>query len=172
MGQFVTGLTVVTTVDDDGLPRGCTVSAFCPLSEEPPLVLVCIGRQRAICAELAHGPGYAVNILRADHGELARAFANPFADRFTGLPTTPGRHGIPLLDDAIARIECDLERVHDGGDHLIVIGRVVTADVAGGPPLLYSAGSFVDPTHTGLALGRRDTVPRPAAPPVAVVATG
>jgi flavin reductase (DIM6/NTAB) family NADH-FMN oxidoreductase RutF len=170
MGQFVTGLTVVTTVGRDGRPLGCTVSAFCPLSEEPPLVLVCIGRQRAICADLATGPGYAVNILRADHGELARTFADPAADRFTGLSTTSGEHGIPLLDDAIARIQCNRERVLDGGDHLIVIGSVVTADVGGGVPLLYSAGAFVDPTRTGLALGRRDVVPHQAVPPVTTAA--
>lgn len=165
MGQFVTGLSVVTSVAGDGRPLGCTVSAFCPLSETPPLVLVCIGRERAICSDLAMGPGYAVNILRADHGDVARTFADPTADRFTGLSTTSGRHGIPLLDDAIAQIQCDRERVVDGGDHLIVIGRVAAAEVRHGMPLLYSAGAFVDPRGAGLVLGHRNGVHPRGAPP-------
>jgi flavin reductase (DIM6/NTAB) family NADH-FMN oxidoreductase RutF len=143
MGQFVTGVTVVTTVLPDGSPAGCTVNAFCSVSEEPPLVLICIGRTRFMHDALVKSPGYVVNILRADQAAVARRFATAGADRFTDLPTRPGRHGIPLLNDAVAAMECDRTQVMDGGDHAIVLGAVRRLEVTGGSPLLYAQGKIL-----------------------------
>lgn len=144
MGQFLTGVTVVTTVLPDGSPAGCTVNAFCSVSEDPPLVLVCIGRERYMHDVLVGAPAYAVNILRSDQAEVARRFATADVDRFAGLPTHPGGHGIPLLSEAIASIECDRVGVLDGGDHVIVLGGVRRIWTEGGEPLLYMNGMFLD----------------------------
>jgi flavin reductase (DIM6/NTAB) family NADH-FMN oxidoreductase RutF len=144
MGQFATGVTVITTVTGEREPTGCTVSAFSSLSLDPPLVLVCIDRRRAMHQHLTAAPGFAVNVLRADQRELAVRFAGHGGDRFAGLRTTPGRHGIPLIDDAIAYIQCDLHSVLDGGDHAIVVGRVRELATHEGDPLLYAQGAFLD----------------------------
>jgi flavin reductase (DIM6/NTAB) family NADH-FMN oxidoreductase RutF len=144
MGQFATGVTVITGVDGDGDPVGCTVSAFCSLSLDPPLVLACIGRGRGVHGPLSEGPGYAVNVLARSQREIAYAFARPGHDRFAGLPVREGRHGIPLIEGALAQIQCDRYSVLDGGDHAIVVGRVRQVDLTEGEPLLYSQGAFLD----------------------------
>jgi flavin reductase (DIM6/NTAB) family NADH-FMN oxidoreductase RutF len=145
LGQFATGVTVVTTVSRGGAPAGCTVSAFCSLSLDPPLVLVCIGKNRRMHGLLTSAHGYAVNVLRDDQGDVARAFADARSDRFLEVGHRTGRNGIPLLAGAIAHIECDRYAVADGGDHAIVVGLVHALDVAQGLPLLYSQGVFLDP---------------------------
>ncbi|SFL39497.1 flavin reductase family protein [Geodermatophilus ruber] len=144
MGQFATGVTVITTVTEGSAPAGCTVNAFTSLSLDPPLVLVCIGRGRAMHPLLTEGPGYAVNVLAADQEPLAGTFARPGPDRFAGVAVRSGRHGVPLLEGAIAHIECDRYGVLDGGDHAIVVGRVRDLHVGDGEPLLYSQGAFLD----------------------------
>ncbi|WP_328610647.1 flavin reductase family protein [Amycolatopsis sp. NBC_00345] len=144
MGQFATGVTVLTTVTGEGRPAGCTVSAFSSLSLDPPLVLACIDRGRAMHEHLTTAPGYVVNVLRTDQRELAVRFAGRGADRFAGLRTRPGRHGIPLIDGAIAQIQCDPHAVLDGGDHAIVVGRVRALATHAGDPLLYAQGAFLD----------------------------
>ena len=144
LGQFATGVTVITTVGPDGEPAGCTVSAFCSLSLDPPLVLVCIDRARAMHALLTEAPGYVVNVLRADQRDLALRFARRGSDRFSGLTVRPGRHDIPHLGGAIAHLECDRHAVLDGGDHAIVLGRVRSVAVHDGEPLLYTRGTFLN----------------------------
>jgi flavin reductase (DIM6/NTAB) family NADH-FMN oxidoreductase RutF len=144
VGQFATGVTVITAVAPEGTPVGCTVSAFCSLSLTPPLVLVCIGRDRSIHRLLSDGPGYAVNVLRADQTELASRFAGSAEDRFAGVEYLPGRHGNPLLTGAISHLECDRYDVLLGGDHTIVVGLVRAVSVGDGEPLLYAQGAFID----------------------------
>jgi flavin reductase (DIM6/NTAB) family NADH-FMN oxidoreductase RutF len=144
MGQFATGVTVITTMTGERQHAGCTVSAFSSLSLDPPLVLVCIDQGRAMHQQLADAPGYVVNVLRTDQRELAVRFAGRGEDRFAGLRTTPGRHGIPLINGAIAHIQCDLHSVLDGGDHAIFVGRVRALATHPGDPLLYAQGAFVD----------------------------
>jgi flavin reductase (DIM6/NTAB) family NADH-FMN oxidoreductase RutF len=144
LGQFATGVTVITTVGPDGEPAGCTVSAFCALSLDPPLVLVCIDKARAMHRLLTTAPGYVVNVLRADQQDLALRFARPGGDRFSGLSLHHGRHGIPHLGAAIAHLECDRHAVLDGGDHAIILGRVQGLAVQDGEPLLYTRGTFLN----------------------------
>jgi flavin reductase (DIM6/NTAB) family NADH-FMN oxidoreductase RutF len=148
-GHFATGITVTTAVTPAGEPVGCTISAFCSLSLQPPLVLVCIGKGRYMHDILTSGPGYAVNVLRADQGWLANIFARPSQDRFSGVAHRMGQHGIPLLDGAIAHIECDRQAVYDGGDHAIVLGHVRGLAIAEGDPLMCSRGTFVDAASEG-----------------------
>ncbi|TDD73470.1 flavin reductase [Actinomadura rubrisoli] len=144
MGRFATGVTVITTVQPDGTPVGCTVSAFCSLSLDPPLVLVCIGKNRSMCHALPTAPGYVVNILSADQHPAALAFSRSGRGPFGAVATTPGPYGIPRLSGALAHVECDGYDVLDGGDHLIVLGRVTGLAVAEGRPLLYYQGRFMN----------------------------
>lgn len=141
LGRFATGVTVITTTTADG-PVGCTVSAFCSLSLDPPLVLVCLGRERSMHRALAAAPGFGVSILASDQGAVARDFARP-ADRFAGVAHVRGRYG-PHLRGAIAHLDCAVHEIRDGGDHVIVIGRVDALAVHTGEPLLYAQGAFLD----------------------------
>lgn len=141
LGQFATGVTVITTTTTAG-PVGCTVSAFCSLSLDPPLVLACLGRDRSMHRALTSAPGFGVSILASDQGVLARDFARP-ADRFAGVAHSPGRYG-PHLDGAIAHLDCAVHEIRDGGDHVIVLGLVDAVAVHAGEPLLYARGAFLD----------------------------
>lgn len=144
VGRFASGVTVVTTLGEDGAPIGCTVSAFSSVSLDPPLVLVCIDNGRFMHRALTTGVGFVINVLAADQADLAMSFARPAADKFTGVPFHRGRGGVPLLDGALAHLQCDRYAVLDGGDHAIVLGRVMTVGTAAGEPLLYSQGAFLD----------------------------
>jgi flavin reductase (DIM6/NTAB) family NADH-FMN oxidoreductase RutF len=141
LGQFATGVTVITTTTADG-PVGVTVSAFCSLSLDPPLVLACLSRDRSMHRALRSAPGFGVSILASDQGVLARDFARP-ADRFAGVGHSPGRYG-PHLDGAIAHLDCAVHEIRDGGDHVIVLGLVEALQVHAGEPLLYAQGAFLD----------------------------
>lgn len=141
LGRFATGVTVITTTAADG-PVGATVSAFCSLSLDPPLVLACLSRDRSLHRALTSAPGFGVSILAADQGPLARDFTRP-ADRFAGVAHSPGRYG-PHLLGAITHLDCATHEIRDGGDHVIVLGRVDAVAVHAGEPLLYAQGAFLD----------------------------
>ncbi len=143
MGQFASGVTVITTLTEDGTPTGCTVSAFSSLSLSPPLVLVCIDAGRFMHQQLSTAPGFVVNVLSAEQSNVAMTFARPSQDRFRGVNTHRGRRDIPLVDGAIAHIQCDRHDVLSGGDHAIIIGRVHDVRVSEGEPLLYAKGAFL-----------------------------
>ena len=128
MGHFVTGVTVVTSVDADGRPAGITVNALSSVSLEPPLVVVALDRRRFITPIIhAHGR-FAVNILGEDQQSLSDCFAGapvtPGREAFCGAAWTPGRTGLPLLDGAIASLECTVTGTYPVGDHDLFIGRV------------------------------------------------
>jgi flavin reductase (DIM6/NTAB) family NADH-FMN oxidoreductase RutF len=144
MGQFPSGVTVVTTLTPAGVPAGCTVSAFTSLSLDPPLVLVAIGNNRRMARLLQIATGFVVNILRDDQAGTAVDFAGHRPDRFTDLEWFPCRNGIPKLAKTICRLECSRWAVQHGGDHLIVIGSVESIDLADGDPLVYLRGRFVN----------------------------
>lgn len=145
MGQLAGGVCVVTTADRSGARFGLTVTSVTSVSLDPPLLLVCIdARSRALAPLRAGGP-LVVHMLSARQEGLARRFAGPAPDRFAGVAsrTLPG--GGPLLDGVLAAVECVVHRIVPGGDHEIVIGRVVGVH-AGSPgpssppnpsPLLY-----------------------------------
>lgn len=141
MSHFATGVTVVTTVLD-GEPYGMTVSAFCSVSLDPLLVLVCIDRSASLHDPLQQSRRFAASFLNEDQAALSRHFARSDrprgADGFQPTPYRAGETGCPILDDAIAFVDCELEAVYPGGDHSIFVGRVVAAGVRDGErPLLY-----------------------------------
>jgi len=141
LGHFATGVTVVTATED-GEPVGFTCQAFTSLSLDPPLVLIAPGKTSTSWPRIAQAGEFCVNIL-SDHQEaLSRDFAVSGGDKFTGVGWRPGGNGAPILDGALAWIECRFLRAHDAGDHEIVLGLVVDMGVNKGRPLVFYRGGF------------------------------
>lgn len=125
LARFVTGVTVVTAADAAGRPTALTVNAFTSVSLEPPLVLVCIDeRSRAVGAIRSRGR-FAVHLLAAGQGDLARRFARTGEDKLALLAEAPSALGNPLLRSWLALFECRLDAEHAGGDHRILVGEVL-----------------------------------------------
>jgi 3-hydroxy-9,10-secoandrosta-1,3,5(10)-triene-9,17-dione monooxygenase reductase component len=127
MGHFVTGITVVTTLDG-AMPQGITVNALSSVSLEPPLVMVALDRRRFITPTVMSARRYAVNVLSEEQQALSDCFAGaavqPGRDEFCGARWSPGTTGLPLLDGAIATLECTVVETFEAGDHVLFIGRV------------------------------------------------
>lgn len=141
LGQYPTGVTIVTS-SHDGQLFGMAVNSFAAVSLEPPLVLWSIRQEsRSASAFLAAGH-FAVSILADDQVEVAQAFGTAQPDRFERIAWREGLHGAPLITGAIAHLECSTETVHAGGDHHILIGRVVQAARLDGAPLVFSQGQY------------------------------
>lgn len=131
MGTAPAAVTVVTTIDSTGRPRGLTVGAVCSVSAEPPLLLICVDQASRTLSALRERGAFTVNFLRGDGAEVARRFASPIADRFAGIPWRPGQNGMPILDhDGLAHAECRTVEEIEAGDHVILIALVE----AGSPP--------------------------------------
>lgn len=143
LGHFCTGITVVTAMHE-GEPVGFTAQSFTSLSLDPPLVLVCPAKSSSSWPRISASGGFCANILADDQEAVCRAFATRGADKFRGIGWTPAPGtGSPLLTGSLAWVDCRLEVEHDGGDHLIAVGRVVDVGVAAdGRPLLFYRGGF------------------------------
>lgn len=141
MGHFASGVTVVTTRNGDET-AGLTVSSFCSLSLEPPLVLICIDRDVSSHDLIRDGGRYAVNMLASEQEELSRRFASRMEDKFDGIGVRSGLGGVPLLEDALAVVECVVEEAVPGGDHTIFIGRVERAETSTKEPLVYFRSGY------------------------------
>lgn len=124
-GQFVTGVTVVTTLDQHDQPVGLTVNSFSSVSLDPPLVLFCLGNESDTNRAFDTGLGFVVNVLAHDQHELSRRFAATMPDRFDRVAWESGHKGMPILDDALSVFECDLFESRPAGDHRILVGEVV-----------------------------------------------
>lgn len=150
LARFASGVTVVTARTPDGGDRGMTASAFCSLSLDPPLILVCVRKGNAMDGVLQGAAGFAVNLLGQDQVDLSNRFAGygaQPADRVDDLQPAAGPYsGAAWLPGAIARLDCALHQVLDGGDHHIYLGRVEAVDAPGARedqrPLLYFAGAY------------------------------
>lgn len=143
MKRFASGVTIVTTVDANGTWKGFTASAFCSLSLDPPLVLVCQARTSSSYEAFTRCDRFLVNILGQEHEELALQFARSGGDKFGDGRFRPGRvSGLPLLPDALAVVGCDVHARHDGGDHDIYIGAVYSCRVRNGAPMLHFDSRF------------------------------
>jgi len=142
LGRFASGVTVVTCKSKAGDPCGITVSAFSSLSLDPPLVLICIDKRASMYEELKEDCCFAVNVLAQDQESVSRRFASRDADRFKGIGYREGLTGSPLIEGALAFIECRIVHSYDGGDHTVFIGQVETSGVTEGKPLLYFRGGY------------------------------
>ncbi|MBM4360915.1 MAG: flavin reductase family protein [Deltaproteobacteria bacterium] len=143
MASFAASVTVVTTIGDDAKLVGLTATAFSSLSMDPPLCLVCVDKRGASHEAIATNRRFAVNVLAADQTELSNRFASRREDKFDGVAHSPGAvTGCPLLDGAIATMECELHEILPGGDHSIFVGRLVATSTKEGNPLLYFRGGY------------------------------
>jgi 3-hydroxy-9,10-secoandrosta-1,3,5(10)-triene-9,17-dione monooxygenase reductase component len=141
-GAFPTGVTVVTARGADG-PAGLTTNAFASLSLDPPLVLVCFDNASRTLPVVRESGRFAVNVLRRGQEDLAAVFASKRvqADKFADVTHTED-HGVPVLDDALAWMVCDLRELLPGGDHTVGIGAVTALGRADGEPLLFWRGEY------------------------------
>ena len=150
MGQWPSGVTVVTTVDDAG-PAGMTASSFSSVSLNPPLVSVCVARHLAMHTRIDQAGVFAVNILSKNNVDDGRRFAGMLpgvTDKFQGVQHHTAATGSPLLANTLGWVDCKLWARHDGGDHTIFVGEVLDAGIdKTAAPLLYhsrSWGQFAD----------------------------
>ncbi len=147
LGRFPSGVTVVTTKGADGSDQGMTVSAFCSVSLEPPLVLICIEKTASVYEALTSAPEFVVNILSAKQEQIARRFSIVDIDRFEGVGFSRTQNGIAVLDDALGIIECNRSALHDAGDHTIIVAEVEATRAENGSPLMYYRGGYAQLEH-------------------------
>ena len=143
LGTFATGVTVVTTIDADGLPRGFTANSFTSVSLEPALILVCIAKSAASCPAFKDAHSYAVNILAEHQRPVSTLFSSPGGDRFASVAWSTRATGCPIIEDVVAWLDCRMHEVVDAGDHYILIGRVVDHGHSTSRPLGYCRGAYV-----------------------------
>jgi 3-hydroxy-9,10-secoandrosta-1,3,5(10)-triene-9,17-dione monooxygenase reductase component len=142
LGHFATGVVIVTAFDGDE-PVGMACNSFTSVSLEPPLVLFCAAKSSTTWPRIQGAAKWAANILDDDGEEICRLFAQKGADRFARIAYTPGRTGSPILEDALAYVDCETLVEHDAGDHVIVVGSVVELGYQHeGTPLLFYRGGY------------------------------
>jgi flavin reductase (DIM6/NTAB) family NADH-FMN oxidoreductase RutF len=143
LGHFATGVTIITAVDGDE-PVGVAANAFTSVSLDPPLVLFCVARSSTTWPRIERARRFAVNMLGEHQEDLSRLFARKGADRFGQVDWHVGVGGSPVLHDVLAYVDCEFWAEYDGGDHIIVVGRVLdlgVTDRAG--PLVFFRGEYV-----------------------------
>jgi len=142
IGRFATGVAFVTAAPR-GEPTGLIVNSLASVSLDPPLVSFCPARSSLTWSRMRRAGRFGVNVLGREHEGFARRATPAGADRFAGLDWTRGRHGAPLLADALATLECEIVAEHPAGDHWIVVGHVDDTGVSPiDAPLVFFAGAF------------------------------
>lgn len=141
LGHFATGVTVVTGQGAQG-PLGFTCQSFSALSLEPALVLVAPSKASASWPGIAASGAFCVNVLAADQEALALGFAASGRNRFEGVGYHAGTSGSPVLEGALAYVDCRIDAVHEAGDHLVAIGAALELGLGEGQPLVYYRSGF------------------------------
>jgi len=149
MSHFATGVTIITAWDAEKRPTGLTASSFTSVSLHPPLILVCVSQKAQSYPAIKAAGRFAVNVLAQGQEAASRRFATsttaPGEEKFEGLEYRPGQLGLPVLPDALARLECTVVHAYPGGDHMIFVAQVESgewSDEAGKEPLLYFRGKY------------------------------
>lgn len=145
LGLFPTGVAIVTTMAPDGEPVGATVSSFNSVSLSPPLVLFSVARASSRFAVWNQARHYAVNLLRENQSKLSTDFARSAEDKWLGHIPSKGQGATVLLADALAHFECESYARYDGGDHLILVGRVTALSIPAPTatrPLVFFRGRY------------------------------
>lgn len=140
LGRFATGVTIVTCETDDG-PLAIAANSFSSLSLDPPLVLWSPAKFSRRFQPFNDAKQYAINILAADQVALCQTFARD-GTAFSDVAWSKGANGAPVLDGCLATFECTQAAVHDGGDHVIIVGKVTQAQMSDGEPLVFSKGAY------------------------------
>lgn len=141
-GAFATGVTVITTRQPDGTPRGFTANSFTSVSLDPPLLLVCLAKTAHSAETFANAPHFAVNILAEDQKAVSGLFASRTPDKFQNCAWSPGPADMPLIDGSLAQFTCANHQLVGAGDHLILIGRIEHFTTSEGQPLGYFRGTY------------------------------
>ena len=142
LGQFATGVTVVTTVDSSGQPVGMTVNSFNSVSLDPALILWSIDKSSLSYSAFTDGEYFAVHVLKGDQQHVSNLFAGRGADKFGQVKWHKGNGGVPQLDDCAALFHCRRTQNIDGGDHTILLGEVLEFSATGGEPLIFHRGRY------------------------------
>jgi flavin reductase (DIM6/NTAB) family NADH-FMN oxidoreductase RutF len=143
LGRFPTGVTVITTTAEDGRPVAVTIGSFTSVSLEPPLVLFCLAHQATCRPVFRACSRFVVNLLSEEQREHSIRFATPPGDRWEGLKWTRSDNGLPVFVGCLVTLECDVEAIHNGGDHDIIIGQVRRiGELKPGRPLLHFKGAY------------------------------
>jgi flavin reductase (DIM6/NTAB) family NADH-FMN oxidoreductase RutF len=145
MASFPSGVAIVTTVTEDGIPRGLTTTAVCSVSADPPTILVCVDLASRTLEALRARRSFVVNFIGAGRSELCRLFASKEEDKFAAVAWEPTSSGLPLLDeDALAWAECSTVHELAIGDHVLLVGGVEDGGVRPDlePPLMYYRRSW------------------------------
>ncbi len=144
MGEFATGVTIVTTANREGTPYGLAVSSFTSVSMDQLLVVVCMDNQLSGLSAFKESGKFGVNILAEDQSDLSDHFARGGTDRSEG-PYVTGKTGVPLLEGVLATMECEISTFYPGGDHILVLGEVKRTEILQPEkkPLLFYRGRYV-----------------------------
>ncbi|WP_343079453.1 flavin reductase family protein [Ostreiculturibacter nitratireducens] len=145
LGRYATGVTIVTAQSPEG-PVGMTANSFTSVSLDPPLVLWCPARSSGRFPAFAAASHYAIHVLAADQLDLCRRFAREGRD-FAGLGDKVTPEGAPALPGCLARFDCAAHAAHEGGDHAILVGQVLRAEMRAGDPLIFWGGRYGDFLH-------------------------
>jgi flavin reductase (DIM6/NTAB) family NADH-FMN oxidoreductase RutF len=140
LGCFATGVTIVTVQSDHG-PMGFTANSFASLSMDPPLVLWSPAKSSSRFAHFAGAQHYAIHVLAHDQTDLIKDFHRG-GPGFEGMSYHRNAEGVPLIPNTLARFECEQHATHEGGDHLIVVGRVLRCAMQDGAPLIFTKGRY------------------------------
>lgn len=167
LGNFATGVTIITARNADGEMAGATASSFNSLSMDPPLILWSCIKQARSCPVFESAARFVVNVLASDQIDLSNHFARQQEDKFAGIEWEKGIGGVPILPNCAARFQCETYDKLDGGDHWIFVGKVISFDDFGRSPLCFHQGSYAalfshpgassrlnDNASTGLGSGR------------------
>ena len=142
LGQFATGVTIITTLDGDGAPVGITASSFNSVSMDPPLVLWSLAKNAYSLACFEKAEYYNIHILGIDQEEMSNRFARPGTDKFNTIEFHAGRGDTPVLKDCAALLECRTRHQYDGGDHIIFVGEVLSHSHSAKKPLVFHQGQY------------------------------
>ena len=142
LGRFATGVAVMTGRDAGDLPVGITVNSFTSLSLDPPFILWCVAVGTHSGERFQPAEPFVVNILNSGQTDVAKRFADAGNDKFAGLSFSLNEERVPVLHDCGARLECVVEARYPGGDHAIIVGRVLRYQQAAADPLVFYGGKF------------------------------
>ena len=145
LGCFPTGVAIVTTLSETGAPVGLTISSFNSVSLAPPLILWSLAQSSECLDDFQARRGFAINILSADQTDLCNRFASAHDDRFDGISWAASAEGLPVLKDIAAVLICETHAVHDGGDHEIYLGKVMSHAGTKNTPMVYANGAITRP---------------------------
>ncbi|SER86626.1 flavin reductase family protein [Psychrobacillus sp. OK032] len=144
VGNFCTGVTIITTMNGDLQPIGFTANSFSSLSLNPKLVLFSIDKNASTYKDFMNTEHFAVNILSTNQLDLSKQFSKRGINRFEGVNFTKDVTGSPILNGSLAYLDCKITNFYEGGDHTIVIGEVLSADAREEKPLAFFQGKYID----------------------------